>query len=403
MKISKASFFAVLASLTLMAAPAMAKSSLSWDSKTETVSQAPAQGAPESLSVGAGNDPLANFGASSGTIVGDRAASLREEVLRLRSSVNLDTNEFALLRSSGAAGSVQYHSTVAAITARLQNGTTKGNPILLRQWEEASSSLGEVTISLSKLNSLQVAIDADASVASYLLGSIQAAFDLSGAVDEDHDQLKLLRDEVSRMVTQLDYLRGQTTTDIQRQSNYLMTERANIQALAFAISRGELLGNSLANRPIVVTPSSASATPPMPQNSIPNAPQAAPVPPVTQGSLDQPIPLIQESQAETDATSPERLLVLIRYNQPNVEYEQQLTQAVGTTIERRPNSEFSIVAVTPTAGTPTALAEQQRQALNNADEVKRSLIQLGLSPARIAMASMQSSSAETPEVHVFVR
>ncbi len=77
----------------------------------------------------AGSDALANFGPSSGTVVGNRALELRDEILRLRASVNLNSNEFAVLRSSGAAGAVQYHSTVAAITARLQNGTTRCRPL----------------------------------------------------------------------------------------------------------------------------------------------------------------------------------------------------------------------------------------------------------------------------------
>ena len=233
------------------------------------------------------------------------------------------------------------------------------------------------------MNSLQVAIDADASVASYLLGSIQAAFDLSGAVDEDHDQLKMLHDEISRLVVQLDYLRNQTTADIQRQSNYLTTERANIQALAFAISRG----NSLANRPVVVNPPRVTTVPapePTAMNP-PHAPQAAPMTPVSQGA-----PLDIEPAAQPTASSDTyvngvpsvgRLLVLIRYNQPNVEYQQQLSQAVGAAIERRPNAEFSIVAV----------------------EAKRSLVQLGLAPSRITVASTLSQSAQSPEVHVYIR
>ncbi len=405
-KISGLGLFGVLAALALITTPACARDTLSWNNKAETLSEAPAaqqaSEAPMALAAeNTGPDALAGFGPSSGTVVGDRASSLRNEVSRLRASVNLDTNEFTILRSSGAAGSVQYHSTVAAITARLQNGTTKGNPILLRQWEEASSSLGEVTTSLSKLNSLQVAIDSDASVASYLLGSIQAAFDLSGAVDEDHDQLKLLRDEVNRLVVQLDYLRNQTTSDIQRQSNYLMTERANIQALAFAISRGELIGNSMANRPAALPPET------FPAANQPAPPQSAPVPPVTHSALDQPpapapMPEAAFDDASKNAPVAGRLLVLIRYNQPHVEYEQKLGQAVNAMLDRRPNAEFSIVAVTPANGNPTALAEQQRQAIANADDVKRSLVQLGLSPAHLAMANMQSPDAQTPEVHVYV-
>ncbi len=424
MKISKLSLVAVLASLMLTASPAWARDSLTMDSLTQTVSEASPPAAPTPLdpslamaTASSSMDGLATFGASSGTVVGNRAMALRDEVLRLRASVNLNSNEFAILRTSGTAGAVQYHSTVAAITARLQNGTTKGNPILLRQWEEAEASLGEVSSSLGKLNSLQVAIDADASVASYLLGSIQAAFDLSGAVDEDHDQLKLLNDEISRLVVQLDYLRNQTTADIQRQSNYLTTERANIQALAFSISRGEMLGNSLANRPVVVNPPRVTAVPvppPAPEpaafNPPPRVPQAAPMTPVTQAAPFEAEPVAQQPVAApvdkgitNGVPSVGRLLVLIRYNQPNVEYEQQLSQAVGSAIERRPDAEFSIVAVSPTSGDPATTAEQQQAAKSSADEVKRSLMQLGLSPSRITVASTQSQTAQSPEVHVYIR
>ncbi len=430
----------------LLSAPcAFAKSEPVGDNATEGMAEPINLGTPNapndpSLAMATASsttDSLASFGPSSGTVVGNRAVELRDEVLRLRSSVNLNSNQFAILRSSGAAGAVQYHSTVAAITARLQNGTTRGNPILLRQWEEADSSLGEVTTSLNRLNSLQTAVDADASVAAYLLESIQAAFQLSGAVDEDHDQLKLLKDEGSRLVVQLDYLRNQTSADIQRQANYLTTERANLQALAFAISRGELLGSSLANRPVIVTQPTMQ-TMPAPYG-LPSAPVASPSMPVTQGMMTAPAPqtmaapqpmsprdIMQENgtapaappvaptavgaqsanASAIAATTPPtvgRLLVLIRYNQPNVDYQQQLSQAVGTAIERRPNAEFSVVAVSPSSGDSAELAKEQEIAATNAEDVKRSLVQLGLQPSHISMASTQTQSAQTPEVHVYIR
>ncbi len=374
------------------------------------------------------SETLGNFGPSSGTVVGNRALELRDDVLRLRSSVNLNANEFALLRSNGAAGAVQYHSTVAAITARLQNGTTRGNPILLRQWEEAEGSLNEVTNSLNRLNALQTSVAADASLAAYMLESIQAGFLLSGAVDEDHDQLKLLRDEVSRLIVQLDYLRNQVTDDIQRQTNYLTTERSNLQALAFAITRGELLGNSLANRPVIVNPAPVMMLPQagqpqvgggLRQSSFAPAPHAAPTTPVTPGKIG-PAPMspreyMQESGILNTspphmptgdaavAPSTGRLLVLIRYNQPQVQYEQQLAAAVSAAMQRKPDLQFSVVAVTPSSGDPAELATMQEAAGRNAEEVKRSLIQLGMAPSHIAMSRTQTQDAKTPEVHVYVR
>ncbi len=377
-----------------------------------------------SFSGDSANDAMAAFGPPSGTTVSKRALELRDDVLRLRSSVNLNAGEFSLSRANGAAGAVQYHSTVAAITARLQNGTTRGNPILLRQWDEAETSLNQVTSSLERLNSLQTSVSADASLSSYLLESVQAAFQLSGAVDEDHDQLKLLRDEVSRMIVQLDYLRNQVADDIQRQTAYLTAERSNLQSLAFAISRGELMGNSLANRPVVVNPSPVVLLPTAAQQQTQQqyAPafyqqQAAPAPMAGQpgpepmspreymqesGQLNAAPPVMPSGDVGVAPTAG-RLLVLIRYNQPVVEYEQQLSRAVGTALQRKSDAEFSVVAVTPASGDPGELATAQEAVSRNAEAVKRSLVQLGLAPSRISVASTQAASAQAPEVHVYIR
>lgn len=376
-----------------------------------------------SLMSSAGPDALASFGPSSGTVVGNRAMELRDEVLRLRSSVNLNAQEFSVLRANGAAGAVQYHSTVAAITARLQNGTTRGNPILLRQWDEAEASLNEVTNSLNRLNALQTSVAADASLASYMLESVQAGFLLSGAVDEDHDQLKLLRDEVSRQVVQLDYLRNQVADDIQRQTTYLTTERANLQTLAFAITRGELMGGSVANRPVIVNPSPVMMLPQgasaSPRGSVAPTPMAAPLSPVTSSGSLGPAPMspreyMQESGlSNTPPTFPTgdtavaptagRLLVLVRFNQATVEYEQQLSGAISMALQRKPDAQFSVIAVTPASGDPAEIATMNEAASRYADGVKRSMVSLGLAPSRIASSSTQSQDARSPEVHVYVR
>jgi hypothetical protein len=387
--------------------------------------------APVTTEFSNANDPLASFGPTSGTVVGNRGQELRDELLRLRSSVNLNAGEFSVLRANGAAGAVQYHSTTAAITARLQNGTTRGNPILLRQWEEAEASLNEVTNSLNRLNALQTSVSADASLGSYLLESVQAAFQLSGAVDEDHDQLKLLRDEVSRLIVQLDYLRNQVADDINRQTNYLTTERGNLQSLAFAINRGELLGGNMANKQVIVNSPPVAIMPPpqaapyMQPSSYSPTPMAAPVAPVTAtqptlpGQLGpapmSPRDMIQEGglnmappnmPTNIQAAAPQslgRLLVLIRFNQSDVQYEQQLSQAVSTALQRMPNAEFSVIAVSPSSGESTAIARDQEVATRNAESVKRSLVQLGLPSSRITSSSTQTATAQTPEVHVYVR
>ena len=90
-------------------------------------------------------DNLGNINVSSiQTYVGDRILEMRDEYQSLDNEVSVRLENFQSLRLSGISSAEVYHSTVAAISARLQIGTTPGNPILLNQYEKAQTELAEV-------------------------------------------------------------------------------------------------------------------------------------------------------------------------------------------------------------------------------------------------------------------
>lgn len=382
---------------------------------------------------------FSDFGPPSGSSVADRVFQLRDEAIALRSSVDRDTEEFNDLRGKGAAGAIQYHSTVAAITARLETGTTRGNPVLLRQWSEAEQSLSEVHYSVSKLNMLSSSLAGSSSTAAYLLQAVKAAFELSGALDEDHDQLAMVRDEVAKTTVNIDHLRGEINDDVRRQNTYLATERNNLQVLALAINRGELIRNSLAGQTVIVGNEAAYGTLPGTASDVSGfpsidpfgndqptymppipTPAPAPVTPVRKTKLKTksalPMKSTRASAADTsfvpvgdtqsissDAQSLGQLLVLVRFNQPQVEYETQTYQAVSAALDRKPDATFTVVAVTPRANDAASIGADTEAAQRHADSVKSSLVQLGLQPSRISMSNIQSEAATTPEVHIYVR
>ena len=78
------------------------------------------------------------------TYVGERIIEMRDEYQTLDSEVSNKLENFENLRLSGISSAEVYHSTVAAISARLQIGTTPGNPVLLNQYERAQTELAEV-------------------------------------------------------------------------------------------------------------------------------------------------------------------------------------------------------------------------------------------------------------------
>ena len=97
-----------------------------------------------------------------------------------------------------------------------------------------------------------------------------------------------------------------------------------------------------------------------------------------------------------------RPLVVIRFDRPDVQYEQALYNAVSRTLERRPSAIFEVMAVAPSSGGAGRVALASNQARRNAEAVQRSLQRMGLPNTRVTMTSRTSDQAQNNEVHVFL-
>ena len=287
-------------------------------------------------------------GAASGTFVGKKVIELRSELKRLQGSISQHNATLQQLRAVIVQNSQRYHGTVAAINTRLQVGTTPGNPILVEQFNNARGNLEKISSDTGELNRLATAVSADSTMSAFLSESTRAAFSVSGAVDEDHKQLSILEDEVNRTVVLIERLLKELAEDVRRQTNYVATERSNLNVLSAGIKGGEIFGASLANQAIV----SAAG------NSIFQGP------------------------ARAQDTTGRRPLVVIRFDRPDIPYQQALYAAVSRVLERRPGAVFDLVAVAPGAGGPARVALNSNKAQRFAEGVLRSLIEMG--PAALA-------------------
>ncbi len=308
-------------------------------------------------------------GQETGTFVGQKVNELREELKRLQASISNHNGQLQGLRGKIVANSQRYHGTIAAVNARLQVGTTPGNPILVQQFNSAQSDLDRIAADITEMNALAARISNNSTMSSFLLESAKASFAVSGAVDEDHRQLAILEDEVSRTDVLIARLLKEVSDDVRRQTNYVATERANLNIVSAAIRTGEIFGGSLVHKAL------ASAT--AGQN----------------GTL----------AARPADTTGKRPLVVIRFDRDKVPYQQALYHAVSRVIERRPDAVFDLVAVAPASGGTARVALNANKARRHAEEVLRALIELGLPPARVAMSAKTLSSAKTNEVHVYLR
>jgi hypothetical protein len=331
--------------------------------------------------VAGGGAPIAATGT---TIVGLKVQSLRGDLGQFQGNIARHNSELISARQSLASTSSSYFGVLALINSRLQAGTTPGNPQLVAQWGQAQSTLDQMNTGVARLNSISNEVAGDSSFGNYLLNAIRAAYSLQGGVESDRDQLKQLETQTTSSLAQVDQLLNALSDDITRQSGYVAGERNNLVTLALAIQNGQLYGPSLANRQFANTPAAAPSRPaPAPRAAAP-APSRAAAAPAGPGASDRP-------------------LVVIRFDQANVEYEQPLYTAVSRALERKPGATFTIQAVAPNAGSAAEVAVNTNASRQNAENVLRSLTNMGLPADRVSLSATMSPDIQSNEVRVFVR
>ena len=107
-------------------------------------------------------------GTPTGTFVGKKVVELRGELNRLQSNISQQNGELQKLRGQLVANSRQYHGTIAAVNARLQVGTTPGNPILVQQFKSAQGDLSRVAEDIAEMNTLATSIGSSSTMSSFL-------------------------------------------------------------------------------------------------------------------------------------------------------------------------------------------------------------------------------------------
>lgn len=330
------------------------------------LAQSSTTGSPPALGTTNFQSPGITDAQPTGTHVGEKIQDIRSDLGRLQTRMSDHNSQLQSHRTSARQSALAYHTLVGAMNSRLQVGTTPGNPELVAQWNQSQAELGKVGESIASLNSLANESSSTSALAAFLLESTRATFELRGAIEEDHRQLAVLEDEVNKTVVVIERLLNELTEDIARAQNYFTAERSNLTAMQVAIDNGEYIGGSLANRAYGIPPAAPAG-----------------------GAAS----LVGQRQP----------LVVIRFNQPNVDYDQALFTAISRALERKPNAGFDLVAVAPSTGNAAQVSLATSRSRRNAEGVLRSLTNMGLPADRVTLSATSSQSAQVNEVHIYVR
>ncbi len=378
---------------------------------------APAVNAPVVTTSGARIGTMPNSGMIQ-TVPGRKIAELGDELMQLKTAVNKHANTLEAIKSQIAADAAKYHETIGAVTSKLQVGTTRGNPIMVENWNYATYLLDSVNQNVILLGQLSSDASADEATASYLLDTIRATYDMSGAIDEDHERLRDVEKGADELAIAIKKMVTNVNETLLRQQQYIANERRNLGTLSLAIRDGQLYGKSLSD-PMVAVPTkrinqgartiapkadnhrgarsvaanSASATgTTKAKSAAATAGAGANAKAARAASVANAKP-----KAKVDSRRP---LMIIRFDRKDLGYEPALYQTAKKALERKPDVEFEIVAVIPVKnGAPLAINEARK----NADGVRMALINMGFPDERLLVTETENNNIEISEVRLFVR
>ncbi|WP_455373037.1 hypothetical protein [Limibacillus halophilus] len=108
----------------------------------------------------------------------------------------------------------------------------------------------------------------------------------------------------------------------------------------------------------------------------------------------------QASQPEAPENAP---LVIIRFDQPEVDYGAALGQILERARAKRPDAGFDLVAVSPSIGSEEEVAAKRRAARDRGTQVFSTMEELGVPREIMTLASTVSPAVTVNEVHIYLR
>ena len=310
---------------------------------------------------------------ASGTFVGQKIDPLKTDYTSVGDAFNVHRDSYEEVKTRVYGSATEFFGTVAAINTKLQLGTTPGNPVLVRQYDQAQGELDNIEEYLREINLLNQKVNADAGVVALLKSTINKVLRLAGAIDQDHRQLEVLEDDVEKLEIDIARLINEITEEISRQAGFAKIENQNLLVMAVAIRNGEAMGTGILNRSFLAAQALADLGPPDQQLKVPQVKISG-------------LPL-----------------VVIRFDDPDINYEKTLFDAIGTTVDKKPDATFGLVAVAPIGKNEAETRINSSKVKKYAERVLRSLVSFGLPSKKVALTAKTSGDVVVPEVHIYVQ
>ena len=308
-----------------------------------------------------------------GTFVGGKITQFRGDLSSIQNAVSSHNNDFLRFKDLVDEQTSVYQGLSSAIRSRLQIGTTPGNPVLVGQWNDAQRALEDIQNNVNNLQIVNNRVTADAALIVHLKNAIDSSFFISGAIDEDHNQLKVLRDDVQRTSVLYERLMTELDDKISREIQILNDERQYMKDLSRDIEVGKF-GQRVSTPPTMGSTSDDN------------------------DSVEDQTSTTKLKKLKVAPLNYDNAILVIKFDDTSFDYSTALFESISNALEQIPSAAFEVVAVSPTSG-----ATYAENARDRASEVFSKIVEMGVPTERVSITSSSSTSAQAEEVHIYLK
>lgn len=310
-------------------------------------------------------------GSYTGTFVGQRVAAFRQELSQIKQAQKSGEKELEKINSNISNNSALYQKTISAVESKLQAGTTPGNPNMYAMLQQAQGNVQSMFANANALENLSTKTANILTSVNYLENSIAAAFNISGAVDEDHKQLRELQNETMTVAQKAAALNESVSNAANFQQQSAIQASQEINSLHDSVRNGNYNNTSVVSR------------------SLPRQ-RSGFVAPIVPARTNKPTVAPHNNVVATGLP-----LFSVRFANKDVNYKEGLNTAVKSALNRKSNASFDVVAVSNNAN--------QKAAQEHAARIFNEIVSFGANASNVSLNARVSEKTPNAEVLVFVK
>ena len=322
------------------------------------------------------NDQASAISASAANIgdanyVTNAISTLESGVNYLENAYGQRRNNYTRMQDNITASAKAYLDIVSDIRAKLQVGTTPGNPQLLAELNSARVALDALGSRVINLRELNNDIDRDLSQSVFLKQMGRNAQYIQGSSESDLQRIQSALLRLDRTTRTMETMRDSANRLVERQQGLEQIHRNELNLLNQIIYRG-VNAESFSFRPDELTqnPSSGAISSPVESSMA--------TPPVQVSSL-------ADNPATQPAAGRSELLSLTLAGKKKG-FEEALYNTIEKAHKTNPDVTFALKGVYPTGKTKAETKKFQQQAQKDADTVLASMVDMGVPASRVTVS-----------------